>query len=222
MILSKNNLIIHELTSVDKAIPVLNNVCIVSDGSTVAANGKVFIVVSPVDPELKKNIPLQETEKSAGTVSSESVKEVLKNIPKDTLFHGLLEYCDFNNGIFNINDGKRKKKIESKMYPKQYINYKKAFKLANHKQKQRIVLNRKRLMKLLQVMDKVCPDGTGDSPVYIEFTENNNIILRAINRVNGQRCISLMSSYKGVESNWLEVDEWETKLIKKKIAKKKK
>jgi hypothetical protein len=222
MILSKNNLLIHELSAIDKAIPVLNNVHIAADGSTVAANGKCLIAVSPVDEKLKSSIPLQETKSDAHTISNESIKEVLKNVPKDTMFGGLLEYCDTENGTFTSSDGKRKRKLETNVYQKKYIDYKKAFRrIPWNNKKKRIALNRKRLIKLLQTIDKICPDSSGEGAVYIEFTEENNVVLRSINHINGQRTIALMTTYKGIEGNWLQPDEWEKKLCQKKTAKKK-
>ena len=223
MILNKINLLIHELASIDKAIPVLNNVHITKDGSTIAANGKSIIAVSPVPSTLKENVPLYETESDPVTISSESVKEILKNIPKDILFNGLLEHCDQKNGEFIISDGKRKKKIEAKTYQKNYINYKKVFRKASLSSRiHKIVLNRKRLIKLLQTMEKICPDSSGESAVYIEFSRDNDIILRSINHSTGQRCIALMTSYAGIEGKWMEADIWEKKLTKKPRAVKKK
>lgn len=220
LILSKSNLIIHELTAADKAIPVLNNVCIDKNGSTIAANGKVLIAVSPVPDNIKKNVPLQESKSSESVVSSETIKEVLKQLPKDMNFGGLLEYCDFDNGTFTSSDGRRKKKIEAKIYSRDYIPYNKIFRRASGKKSHRIVLNRKRLASLLKTIDKICPDSSGESAVYIEFTNENDIILKSINHHNGQRCIALMTSYKNIEGNWLEADEWEVKLSRKPTAKK--
>jgi hypothetical protein len=220
LILSKSNLIIHEVTGIDKAIPVLNNVCIEEDGSTIAANGKVLIAVSPVNEKIKQNVPIEENKSGKSVVSSETIKEVLKNIPRDILFKGLLEYCDYSKGTFTSSDGKRKKKIEAKLYSRNYITYEQMFKKTCNKKSHKIVLNRKRLINLLQVIDKVCPDSTNESAVYIEFTDDNNIILKSVNHNNGQRCLALMTSYKNIEGKWLEADTWEKNLSKKKTAKK--
>lgn len=220
MILSKNNLQVVNITSVDKSIPVLNNVHITSDGTTIGANGKSIVAVSPVQEKIKKAVPLDEKiHRKSCTISSETIKEVIKNIPKDTLFKGLLEYCDFTGNKFILTDGKRKKEIESKKYGRGYIDFKKMFKqISIQKSKHRIVLNRKRLIKLLQVMDTICKDTSGESAVYIDFTENNNMVLKSVNHQNGQRVVGLMSSYKGIEGHWLDPDKWEKKLYQKKTA----
>ena len=214
MIVSKSSLKIVELTTTDKAISVLNNIHITHDGTLVAANGKAVIAVSPVNEELKKKLPIKESKKhKPATIESSTIKEVIRNMPRDTMFQGLLEFCDFNDGNFTLSDGKRKKKIESKLYSRAYIEFRKLFKkISPFNSKHRIVLNRKRLIKLLQVIDNACPDSSGESPVYIDFTEDNGMVLKAVNYKNGQRCIGIMNSYKGVEGNWLEPNVWEKKL----------
>ncbi len=224
MILSKSSLKVSDISAVDKDIPVLNNVHITSDGSLIAANSKSVIAVSPVSKDVKTKVPINESNHhKRATISTETIKEVIKNIPRDTLFQGLLEYCDFNDGSFELTDGKRKKKIEGNVYQRDFIKFRGIYKeVDSEKRKHRIVLNRKRLIKLLQVIDAICPDTSGESAVYIDFTDNNSMVLRAVNHKTRQRCIGIMHSYKGIEGNWLNPDLWEKKLCQKKKAIKKK
>ena len=212
MIVSKSNLQAISVLKNDKGIPVLNNLRIERDGSTVAVGGKCVVVVSPVRKEVRENVPLEETEISDGiTVNRETVESVIKNIPKDTMFKGVLEHADVNDkGAFIITDGKRHKKISGKLYDREYVNWKSVFE--NGENGMRIVLNRKRLLLLLDTLDKICIDTSGESPVYIEFTDKGDVLLKAINMVNGQRAMALMKTYKSEEGQWLKSDEWERSL----------
>jgi len=224
MILSKANLKIVDIASVDKAIPVLNNVHICGDGTTVASNGKVILAVSPVKAEVKKAVPIKESNpRDTATVSGDTVKEILKNMPKDTMFKGLLEHTDFNSsdGSFSLNDGKRSRTIFAKLYDRAYIEFRKIFKrAAQAKSLHRVVLNRKRLINLLQTLDAVCADSSGESPIFVDLTDKNNIIVRAVNNINGQRALGIMTAYKGEESKWMQPNLWEKKITGMKMAKK--
>ena len=224
MIFGKTNLQAVDITRIDKAIPVLNNVHFTADGSTVATNGKSIIAVSPIAADYKKNVPLKEVRLGKDiTVNADTVKEVLKNIPKDSLFRGLLEHCEVTadeSGVqFELTDGKRTKKINGRIFPRAYVPYRQVFGNAKKSTTEvKVVLDRKRFMSLLDAMDRVCPDSSGQAPVFIEFTSNNDVLLRCVNRVNGQRAIAVMSSFKGAEGQWLEEDVWERKMCGKGAA----
>lgn len=220
MIISKSNLKVADVAKIDSSIPALGNVHFLKDGSTVAANGRALITVSPVHKEVKQAIPLTESVPKEQTISLGTVKEILKNMPKDVMFKGLLEHCDLGIGTFTLHDGKRKKKVEAKVYDREYIDFRKMFYKAGEKRsKCRIVLNRKRLINLLQAIDAICTDNSGENPIYLDFTEDNNIILRGVNVVNGQRAIAVMTSYKHEEGKWLVEDVWEEKMLGKRKAK---
>jgi len=218
MILSKNNLKSILITVIDKSIAILNNLHITKDGSTIVSNGKVTLAVSPVPEKIKESIPLRERgviSSKGVTINGETIKEVLKNIPKDTLFKGLLEYVEFDNGKFFVNDGKRKKTIESKVYDRQFINYRKIFKDINTNNGFRLVVNRKRLHELIKTMDDLCADNSNESPLYIEFTKDNNMLLRSFNYKTGQNVLATMTSYKNLEGEWPVYNKWESKLLGK-------
>lgn len=216
MILSKSNLKAIAITVIDKAIPVLNNLHITRDGTTIATNGKVMMAVSPVLPQIKERVPLKEKGKiprEGVTISSETIKEVLKTVPKDSMFNGLLEHTEFKDGVFTINDGKRTTSIESKLYERKYVNYRKVFRSAAKSEGKKIVINRKRLYQALKAIDDICPDSSGESPVFIEFTDNDDILLRAQNYKTGQHVMAVMNTYTGVEGKWPKYNLWESKLL---------
>jgi hypothetical protein len=213
MILSRSNLLASQGTSKDS--PILNNLHVTWDGSTVAFDGRALLCVSPVAVEMEDKVTLRDTgrpnSETGVTVSTESVKEVLKNLPVDKKFDGVREHVDLSPaGVFTIDDGKREKTITAKVYPRQFVDYKAV--LTNAKKSPavaRVVLNGKRLRNLLDMLDKICPDSSGDSPVFLEFTEDNDILIRAVNPLNSQRVVAYMASYKNEEGQWLEEDEWE-------------
>lgn len=214
MILSKGNLSVLKVTSKDSKTPVLDNVHVEPDGTTVGAARSVLLAVSPVDPEVKEQVPLTEESSTLGasqTLTADCIRDVLRNMPKDTAFSGLLEHCDLDDqGVFRLHDGKREKVIRGKRFNMRYIPWKemiaRSLSVVGPK---RVVLNLARLKLLLDALDKICPDSSGESPVYIEFTDRNEVVLRMVNRVNGQRAVGVTTSYGGIEGRWLQPDGWE-------------
>ena len=236
MIVSKANLQVVHATKVDKNIPALDNVHIAEDGSTVGVGGKMMLAVSPVQKEVKKKLANVLNESGGGnvSVSSETVRTVMRAIPTDKQFHGLLEHCNVEpleggEARVTMTDGKRRRNITGKLYPRDFLPWRKLMREASKVGEQgdslRLVLNLKRLLLLLQTIEKVAPDTSGDNPVWIEFTDNGYIIIRAVNMINGQRCVGVMSPYEGVEGKWLENGDWERSFLEdppKKVLKTKK
>jgi len=217
MILSKQSLYSHELVGADKAVPMLNNVHVSIDGTVVSSNSQGMLAIEPVRKEMKDNIPLKDNFlKKSLTITLDSVKELIKNLPKDTLFKGLLEYVSIQwdnkreHFFALITDGHREQKIELNVFDRGYIKFGQMFKkICSAKKVHKIVVNRKRLIKMLQTIDKVCPDKTEDSLIFIELTDVNGIILKSINHKNGQRCLGVMNSYKIENIEWPEPSLWE-------------
>lgn len=219
MILSKMSLLTSQIASDDKDIPALSNIHVREDGTTIAASGKSVIAVSPVRADVKKNVILQEAALDASvTIPLETAKEVLKNFPKDTLFGGLLEHCDIavtdSKALFTLKDGKRTKEVTGNMYTHQYIDFSMIVQEVGTTVRSSAV-NIKRFISLLTTIEKMVADS--DIPVFIEFTDKNDIVLRAQNPVHGQKVFALMKSYK--TETWLEKDDWEKSLSRKKIKK---
>lgn len=209
LIFSKSNLL--AVLCSGKNPPLLRNVHFTEDGSTVAFDGKALVLVSPVRSETKSNVPLTESAPANLTISAETVKEVLKNMPSDKLFDGKLEHTDLNaKGVFATHDGKRGRSISGKVYNKEFIDYETVLKKARSSPTAvKVVLNRKRLASILAFLDAACPDKSGEAPVYLEFTEDNDVFVRAVNPINDQRGFAYMTSYKTEEGQWLEADKWE-------------
>lgn len=238
MILSKQNLMVVHTTKADDKIPALNNVHIAKDGSTVGIGGKMFLSVSPISEKVRKKISNIFEEKgvipeNGLTVTADSVKDVLKSIPSDRTYGGLLEHCNIepikNGGEdtprkcrFIMTDGKERTSKTGKLYTRAYLPYKTLFieamktctgvEAATPGNK-RIVLNLKRLIVLLDAIAQVAPDNSGDNPVWVEFTKDNYLIIRAINMTMDQRVIGIMMPFTGVEGKWLEPNEWERSFL---------
>ena len=229
MIISKQNLLVVHTTKVDSAIPALDNVHIARDGSTIGVGGKMLLAVSPVDEKVKEKLANILPEEGEGdiTISSETVRGILKRFgTADKKYDGLLDHCNIektSEGDCRVTqtDGKRRDRFTGKVYRREFVPYKKVIQPAMQNvtgkgktESKKIVLNLKRLLLLLQTVEKIAPDSSGDSPVWIEFTDNDYIVVRGINMVNGQRTIGIMSSYSGVEGKWLEPNDWELSLAK--------
>lgn len=217
MILSKSNLQVVHVTKNDR-IPVLNNVHIAEDGSTVGSNGQTVLLVGPVQETTKRSVPLDEVGVGESvTISEGTVKDILKNLPRDTQFKGLLEHCnvavdqeDETKVNIQLTDGKRPHIITGKRWEKKYINYLDVFRRVNQtKHKARVILNLRRLSLLLETIEKACPDSLSTLPLFIEFSEEGDILIRTVNQSNGQRVLGVMSSYKDDGGKWLEPDDWE-------------
>ncbi len=229
MIFSKANLQIVELTKTDKAVPALDNVHFCPDGSTVATNGTAQLIVSPV-ARMREHVPLESsTMPTAETVPSETVREVLKNMPKDSTFNGVLEHCDLIGGKFTLTDGKRKRSIAGKLYPRDYVPYDAVLSRVGKTRTQvRVAVNLKRLLATLLTVEKIVGDSSGNAVLYLEFTEDDDVVIRARNASTEQQVLGVVSAYKYEMARWPELSEWEKKIlglaevvanVKRKIAK---
>jgi hypothetical protein len=232
MYVSKKNLSVVAMTKQDKNIPQLNNVHLAADGSTVGASGRSTMVVSPVQNEIRKRLEsiLEDSGMSEMTISAETINEVMKAIPADKTFKGMLEHCDVKKLSdrevkFTIYTQKRKKVIMGQLFPRSYIHWKEVIQEAcASKVVNRVVLNVGRLITLLQVAEKIIGDSSGENAVFLEFTEDNDVIVRGRDATSGQRLIGVMSSYVNKEEQWLRMDQWERNITgrqAKKVRKKK-
>lgn len=225
MIVSKAALQAIEIVKSDNKIPMLNNLRIEADGTVIAFNGRALLAIEPVKEEIVKKLPIykERAVRLGLTISAETVREILKNMPKDTLFGGLLEYCRIdpigvNKASITISDGRRGRIIEAKLYDREYFDWRKLVSdtlQAETAQRPRAILNRKRINALLNCIEKICPDSTGESPIFVEFKENFSVVFRSINQRTGQSCVGVMNAYRGAEGKWMDGNNWEKGLIKR-------
>ena len=218
MIISKQSLNVVLLTAKDKAMPIVDNIHIAPDGTVIGACGNGAVAVSPVLSKVKDKLHLKSTTLKEGvTISSDTAKKLLRNVPNDTVFGGLLEHLDVvsqggPNVHFVMHDGKQETNISGTKFPGKYIDWEtlisRSIQSETHK---RVIINRARLKLLLETLEKVCPDTSGESPVYMDFTKDDDIIVRAKNLKNGQRCIGVMKTYRYNEEAWINESNWESR-----------
>jgi len=225
VIVGKTNLLVVGVTADDKRIPVLDNVYMAEDGSTVGSNGRVVLLVSPVHEQVRNNVPIEESYGGGGVaVEAKAVREAIRNMPRDTMFGGLLEHCDIksfrgdkSSTQLITSDGHRKRQLSGRVWPRDYINYKKIVRLAfQNETAGRVVLNLKRMLSLLISINKICADPSGETPIYLEFTNAGTIIVRATNRRMRQDVMGIMVTYTGTEGKWKNLSDWERGLTSKK------
>lgn len=221
MLISRYNLLIHRMTKQDKGIPMLDNVHFEGDGTSIATNGLAVVTVSPVQEKMREQVILEDKSDSSDiTISSESVKEVLKSLPKDTKYSGILEHCIIENtgsgkAKFRLSDGKRKRSIEIKTYDNEYIGYNKVLQKSyqDNENNVKTAVNLSRLLSVLSTISECCPDTSYQTPVFMEYNSDGNIIFRATNQKNGQQIIAVMKSYHGSEGKIPKLSEWERKMF---------
>ena len=231
MIIGKTNLLVVGVTADDKRIPVLDNVFIAKDGSTVGSNGRVILLVSPVNESMKEDVPIKDSgiisDGSGIALDSKTVKETIQTMPRDTMFGGLLEHCNIKERADEsieviTTDGHRERKILGRKWPRDYIKYcdivGEVFKEAEEHDSKQVVLNLKRMLSLLVTINKICADTSGETPVYLEITKEGSIILRATNRKTEQDIMGIMTAYRETEGKWKIQSDWEMSLIPKKTT----
>jgi hypothetical protein len=218
MIVTKASLSAVKVARRDKDLPVLDNVRIEKDGTTVACARNIVLAISPPAEARAAQAPVGNTGPLHHdlTIPSEYVKGVLKEVKTDKTFDGLLEYVDVHelsgavsNGAFTwIEDG-CPKTLRFDSDAGAYIDYRKVFaRSLTNRTGVRLKMNRVRLKALVDTLDKVAPDN-GEAPVYIEFTETGDMIMRATNDKTGQRAVAVMTHFSERGDDWLDPDEWE-------------
>ena len=226
MIISKASLGVVELCRADKAIPVLGMVCIEGDGSVVASNGKVVAWVSPVTQRIRDAVPLpgKGLLKERVLLSAGTAQDLIKAMPRDTQFKGLLEHAaieqlDAARVNVTVTDGRQKRVITVRVAARDYLQYGKVFTEAwanrvEGPEAGNVVMNRKRMQLAMQAIDKVCPYDGEFSPVYWTFTRQGNVIVRAENELTGQRLMAVFQSVDmGQSGQQLEMTVEEQRLV---------
>jgi hypothetical protein len=208
------------MTKIDNKIPSLDNIHIRKDGSTIGTNGIAVIAVSPVNKKFSDHAVFDK-DKIKGldlsyTISAESIRDVLKVLPNDSKFGGVLELVNFNGNEVEIHDGKRKKSIEMKKYNREYIPYqdvfKEAYKTAKEQGMVQTAINLNRLLSVIESLKEICNDSTQNTILFIQFTKRGDIIFRTQNKY-GQRIVSIVKAYDNVEGSIPAFTDWENDLF---------
>ena len=210
MIISKSALQLVGMVGADKGMPMLNSICIEPNGMVIASNTKAIAIVGPVSSRIREAVPLQEQPGDITqqvVLTADTAKNLVKSIPRDTQFKGLLEHtnirCDGSMKMTaEITDGKRRNEIKFRKLNHMYFDYKPVFQAAwknkyEGEKVKDIILNRKRLTLVLSVIDKVCNYDGDFSPVFWTFTSGGDVIIKARNELTDQGMIVV---FRGVES----------------------
>lgn len=214
MIISKASLEVRRIAALDREVYVQFE----PSGRTVAMNKKSAVVVGRVPAEVQKSIPLPKTELDRPvTMGLEHLTQVAKAIGKDTVFGGLLENASvtFDKGgdevVFTVTDGKHEKTIRGRDVGRRFdtkaildsmreqLGWAEAAEAVHGAEgggERIFAINRKRLMVLLDVVDKAFPDTSGESPVWL-VTGRDNILLLGFDYRTGQPMGGMMKVYKG-------------------------
>lgn len=219
-IISKNALNVMHIAGKDADLPGMDTVHVRKDGTVIGSARNAVILVSPVRKSIKRNIPIDETELTEDiTVPKDGINQMNKFISKDSQFGGLLEYLDIEKStpvrvrFKALNTKGEEVRMSGGLYRRKYIDYQAVLdRTLNSRVKKRVIVNRARLKLLLEAMEKVCPDTSAESPVYLEFTEQDELVLRSLNRKTGQRALAVMFNYLYKERDWLDENRWEEEL----------
>ena len=220
MLLNKSNLSVIDVAHKDPFQRAMHGIKINADGSTVASNEKVMLIISPVD-ESKVHFPNVGEQVGVGAggivLKLDHATEAMKNLPKSK--NRYLQHVAFtkpstvgNVAMTCITDGGRKRTTEDIPIQYPYPPWENTLKkVMQHGVQARACVNRKDLILLLKSIENACPDKGGDNPIYIEF--GNGLLLRSENRNTGQRAIGLINAYKISDGGWLELSTWERKVF---------
>lgn len=228
MIFSKANLSVGSVASRKDLDRALNCIRLNSDGSTVAANGKVIMAVGPV-PAGKIYFPDVGAEQTAPPpqgigVPLELLDKVMKNLPKENPNVALTKPKDERKMQLTITDNRgTEQHIAGSPKLEPFPLWQGILKKVKGEGGTRVVLNRQTLLDALQALGEACPDKGGENAVYIEINpESTGMLLRCVNRESGQRAVAGVTAYKQTDGRWLPSDSWEQSVFDIKVAVKKK
>jgi len=218
---NKANLMVKEVASKDPADPGLAQVHFARDGSSVSANGWALLAVSPIDKEKAESFPDMEEPnkrppKEGVGIPTRVINDVLRNMPHDTrpqLQYVQLTKCSPARVELMTTDGDGTTKIGGRPIRGKFPKWQdKIAEVRDRKVKARVCIDRRRLIAILQAMDKACPDPGNLNPVYLEIGgETDQLYLRAENYESGQRAVGIVAPID-TRGQWIEDDDWEDEL----------
>jgi len=201
MILSKASLETLRVAVVDSKIPLLGNIHVETSGRCVASNAKVLLAVDPVIPEVRKRLqailPPSDPVTDSIDIPVSTIKEIVKNLPRDNKFGGLLEHVHLSvvgdDITFVTSDGRRRRTILGKRFTRGFIKYRDLLRRAlGMVPAVRVEVNLKRLLGLLNAVNAVVGDRVGDSGVLLSVGSDGTLMLRGTSPRMGQSCVGVM------------------------------
>jgi len=213
MIISRSHLLLEKAVDDDGLLQIN------PDGSTFGSNKKVFILLGPVEEELRErlSILLDTPLGNPVSITPESAREIIKNVPKDKKFDGMLEHVNIEEKdetevkVFTT-DGKRSRDLVFKQRERTAntdIIGKRIEESLTREDAVKVCLNRKRLLKLLEVFDKATEDTSGEAPLWLSFTPEGDVALRGWDYKYGRPILGYMNAYKGDDAQEPPRTDWE-------------
>jgi len=213
---TKANLQVVQTASRDKDHRAFNIVRIEEDGSTVASNGRLVMVVSPSPnvtywPE-RACEPCNPPQQGLA-FAPEVIDVLLKQIGRATKapFVCLSKHIDPNRvGFTTVNDRADPTTHAATPRRGKWPNWREFFQGFRKRKRVRICINRKDLIHLLKAMEAACPDKGGINPIYIEVDEDGKHLFgRCENFETDQRAIGAINAYDTSGIGWLKQTKWE-------------
>lgn len=198
------------LVGTDPKDPTLHQVRVEADGTTIASDGQVTVIVEPI----------MEQSDDAVSIPPNIVKDVLRTVPTEPLL--AFSILDRSKSMveFKTMNGETVQTVYGHTERKPPIDWKAELKACKSSDSVRIAVNRKSLATLLTMMDKTCPDP--EKAAFLEVSEDG-IIVRAESTKTGQRVIGCVKPLQTF-GRTMEANLWERRLngIRKKKASRKK
>lgn len=219
MIYSRANLAVKDIAHKSKKEVALHRVHLENDGSSVATDGRALMAVGPSEERRAATFPdhvigthTAPEDDGVGVLPSQ-VAEVERMMPrgKAPLSYAAMTKCTDRVVELAATDGVSVRKRSSPPCRGKFGNWRAPLGQAcRAATRGRIVIDRVALIRLLQAMDRACPDRGNYNATFLEFGgPEDAIILRAESYELGQRVIGMIAPLRAGQQ-WLEADEWET------------
>lgn len=219
MIIGRAHLVLEKVVD-DNGVLQFN-----SDGSALASNKKVFVALEGVSEAIREKLtvlPGGDLSQERISVTPETAREILKNVPKDRTYSGLLEHVDVAVGaddavVVECTDGKRSRKLKFKQrgrYSDQGAVLRHLYRVLDEGEFT-LCLNRKRLLLMLEAMDKAAEDTSGEAPVWIGISKRGDVALRGFDYKMGRAVLGYIHAYDPEEAVQPEKSPWEQRFSEK-------
>lgn len=229
MKVSRANLLVREVASADKNDPAINGVHVASDGTTVAANGRMLMAVEPAPKLYFPDVGVEPEIPDQGlTVPLQVIDKALSNLPKDkraatqqaaitqTGEEGGTGGVSGVSGVVELTTVSKSTvdRVAGNVVRQKFPEWEGVLREARERaDTTRVCVNRRDLIQLLQAMERACPDPGNKNAVFIELGgQTDPLLVRAMNLQTGQHAVGLMSPLD-THGDWMPANKWEKKLF---------
>jgi len=234
MLISKAALQAVAMCAPEKEFAALHTVLIEPDGTVAVMNQAAVAAVSPVTESVQNAWPL--TKKGARlnggqwvgafgekiVLSASAVMDIVKAIPADKQFKGVLEHCWMEldgpgeAGVtVVITDGKQRREMKVRRVATKWADWRKDMReifmatLFSPGTKG-LVLNRKRFTAVFEALNKVCAYDGAFHPMWWNIGPGGEVYIRAEHELNGQR---MLVGVTGSDGEPPAFSKWEQEVV---------